>query len=155
MQKKIMKKTKTHNYGSRKTCLPLEFEAYWSFQMTSDVTCLTSYKNTKTMHWSGTLNKLNLHGFLDLANIRIFHTTRLTLSWDQALLSFSWKIENRPARRIEKSHIWYSICVPELRVLANRTMIVASFACTFTWLLWHQTDLKLNTRTFAATYHAY
>ena len=37
-----------------KLSLPLEFEAYWSFQMTSDVTCLKSYKNTKTMHWSET-----------------------------------------------------------------------------------------------------
>ena len=30
------------------------------------------------MEWN--LNKLNLHGFLDFANIRIFQTTRLALS---------------------------------------------------------------------------
>ena len=35
------------------------------------------------------------------------------------------------------------------------TMIVASLTCGFTWLPWHQTDLKLNTRAFEATYHAY
>ena len=49
-----------------------------------------------------------------------------------------WKnnrVDYRPARRIEKSHIWYRTCVPELRVLANRTMIVASLAFAFTWLL--------------------
>ena len=46
----------------------------------------------------------------------------------------------------QKSHIWYTTCVPELRALANRTMIVASLAGAFTWLLWNQTDLELNTR---------
>ena len=29
-------------------------------------------------------------------------------------------------------------------------MIVASLACAFTWWLWHQTDLKLNTKAFEA-----
>ena len=69
-----------------------------------------------------------------------------------------WKnnrVDYRPARRIEQSHIWHRTCVPELRVLANRTMIVASLAGAFTWLLWHQTDLELNTRALAAIYHAY
>jgi len=32
-----------------------------------------------------------------------------------------------------------STCVPELRVVVNRTMIVASLACACTWLLCHQT----------------
>ena len=40
----------------------------------------------------------------------------------------------------------------ELRALANRIMIVVSLACAFTWLPWHQTDLKLNTRTFALSH---
>ena len=40
----------------------------------------------------------------------------------------------------------------ELRVLANRIMIVVSLACAFTWLPWHQTDLKRNTRTFALSH---
>ena len=31
-------------------------------------------------------------------------------------------------------------------------MIVVSLACAFTWLPWHQTDLKLNTRTFALSH---
>ena len=31
-------------------------------------------------------------------------------------------------------------------------MIVVSLAFAFTWLLWHQTDLKLNTRTFALSH---
>ena len=68
-----------------------------------------------------------------------------------------WKnnrVDYRPEKRIKKSHILYRTCVPELRVLANRTMIVASLACAFTWLLWHQTDLELNTRALAAIYHA-
>ena len=34
--------------------LPLEFRGYWSFQMTSNVICLETYKNIKTMHWSET-----------------------------------------------------------------------------------------------------
>ena len=102
------------------------------------------FKNKNyALEWN--LNKLNLHGFLGCANIRIFPTTRLVLSLEQALLSFSW-VNRFPAN---------STCVPELRVLANRTMIVASLACAFTWLLWHQTDLKLNTSAFAATYHEY
>ena len=40
----------------------------------------------------------------------------------------------------------------ELRALANRIMIVVSLACAFTWLPWHQTDLKFNTRTFALSH---
>ena len=28
----------------------IEFKARWSFRMTSDVTCLETYKNIKTMH---------------------------------------------------------------------------------------------------------
>ena len=38
-----------------------------------------------------------------------------------------WKnnrVDYRPVRRIVRSHIWYRTCVPELRVLANGTMIV-------------------------------
>ena len=38
-----------------------------------------------------------------------------------------WKnnhVDYRPARRIVRSHIWYRTCVPEVRVLANGTMIV-------------------------------
>ena len=31
-------------------------------------------------------------------------------------------------------------------------MIVVSLACAFTWLPWHQTDLKRNTRTFALSH---
>ena len=31
--------------------LPLEFKAYWSFRMTSDLTCLETYKNFNTMHF--------------------------------------------------------------------------------------------------------
>ena len=34
-------------------------------------------------------------------------------------------------------------------------VIVVPLACVFTWLPWHQTDLKLNTRASMATYHAY
>ena len=40
----------------------------------------------------------------------------------------------------------------ELRELANRIIIVVSLACAFTWLPWHQTDLKINTRTFALSH---
>ena len=40
----------------------------------------------------------------------------------------------------------------ELRALANRIMIVVSLAYAFTWSPWHQTDLKLNTRTFALSH---
>ena len=42
MQYKIMKQHK----------IPLKFNAYLSFQMTGDVKCLKTYKNTTTMHWS-------------------------------------------------------------------------------------------------------
>ena len=31
--------------------LTLEFKAYWSFRMTSDVACLETYKNIYTMHF--------------------------------------------------------------------------------------------------------
>ena len=37
----------------------------------------------------------------------------------------------------------------------NVIMIVATLACAFTWLPCHQTDLKLNTKAFVATYYAY
>ena len=40
----------------------------------------------------------------------------------------------------------------ELRALANRIRIVVSLICAFTWSPWHQTDLKLNTRTFALSH---
>ena len=33
-------------------------------------------------------------------------------------------------------------------------MIVVLLACAFTWLTWHQANLKCNTRAFAVTYHA-
>ena len=52
-----------------------------------DTEIAQKYKN-HALEWN--LNKLYLHGFLDFANVRIFPTTRLALSWDQALLSFSW-----------------------------------------------------------------
>ena len=81
--------------------------------MTSDVTWLETYKNIKTMHCSKTW--INLHRFLDfvnacafdhicmekprykfliiiiiIINTRILPKTCPALSWDQALLSFSW-----------------------------------------------------------------
>ena len=40
VQYKIMKQLK----------LPLEFKAYWSLRITSDVTCFETYKNLKPMH---------------------------------------------------------------------------------------------------------
>ena len=68
--------TKGHWYEIKK-------ENYWSFRMTSDVTCLETYKHINTMHCS-------LHRSLDFASSRILPKTCPALSWDQALLSFSW-----------------------------------------------------------------
>ena len=56
--------------------------------MTSDVTCLETYQNMKTMHCSKTW--INLHRFLDFANTCILPKTCPAPSWDQTLLSFSW-----------------------------------------------------------------
>ena len=65
------------------------------------------------------MNKLYLQGFLDFANVRIFPKTRLAPWFRTKLRSGSPFIfpDSRPPRRIEKSHIWYSTCAPELRVL--------------------------------------
>ena len=49
-----------------------------------------------------------------------------------------WKKQSRrlqAGKKNRKVSYLYRTCVPELRVLANRTMIVASLACAFTWLL--------------------
>ena len=71
----------------RQLKLPLEFKAYWSFWMTSDLTCMETYKNVKTMHYSETWIKL--HWFLYFASTRHLPKTCPTLNWDQAPLSFS------------------------------------------------------------------
>ena len=68
--------TKGHWYEIKK-------ENYWSFRMTSDVTCLERYKHINTTQCS-------LHRSLDFASSRILSKTCPALSWDQALLSFSW-----------------------------------------------------------------
>ena len=80
------------------------------------------------------------------------------LSWDQALLSLSW-VKRFPAGKANPKvcHLVKYLCTciePELSNVIN-VMIVSSLTCVFTWLPWHQTDLKLNTRASMATYHAY
>ena len=96
------------------------FDYYWNLKvieafarMTREVTCLETYKNVKTKHCSKTW--INLHRFLGFANTRILPKTCPLLSWDQALLSFSWVKRFQPAKQIEKSHIKNSTCVPEWR----------------------------------------
>ena len=51
---------------------------------------------------------------------------------------------------VQYLYTWIT-CPYELNVI----MIVATLACAFTWLPCHETDLKLNTKAFAATYYAY
>ena len=89
---------------------------------------------------------------------RILPKTCLALSWDQALLSLSWvsRFQAGKANR-NVSHLVKYLCTciePELSNVIN-VMIVSSLACVLTWLPWHQTDLKLNTRALAATYLAF
>ena len=130
--------------------------------MINGVICLETYQTSKTMHCSKTW--INLHRFLDFANTRILLETCPGLSWDQALRSFSWVNTFQADQANRKfSHL---VCE------SNVIMIVASLACALTWLPWHtyilywlvptglfrdlkHTDLKLNNRAFAATWHAY
>ena len=113
MQKKIIKKVYFFTSG------------VWSLLKLSDdkrrnmLEIASKYKN-HALEWN--LNKLYLHGFLNFANVRIFPTTRLALSWDQALLSFSW-VNGFPAGK------------------ANRKVsYLVQYLCTWitrTWLLHH------------------
>ena len=103
------------------------------------------------------LKKLKLHLFLIFASTRILPKTCPALSWDQALLSFflvnrfqASKANRKVSHLVQHLCTWIT-CACESTV----TMIVASFVSAFTWLPWYQTDLKLNTRVFEATYHAY
>ena len=128
---------------------------YWNLKvieafarMTREVTCLETYKNVKTKHCSKTW--INLHRFLDFANTRILPKTCPLLSWDQALLSFSWVKRFQPARQIEKSHIKNSTCVPELHVCER---IECNSHCYITCTNLHEYTLDYHniTRTLNST----
>ena len=91
--------------------LPQEFKAYWSFRMTSDVTCSETYKSIKTMHCSETWISFYLHRFLDFASTHILPKTCPALSWDQALLSISWVNRFQAGKANRKvSHIVQYLC---------------------------------------------
>ena len=81
--------------------------------MTSDITCLEMYKNVKTMHWSKTW--INLHRFLDFANTCIIPKMCPALSWDQALLSYSW-VNRFQAGKVNRkdSHLVQYLCTYRL-----------------------------------------
>ena len=124
-------------------------------RMINDVICLETYKTAKTMHCSKTW--INLHRFLEFANTLILLKTCPGLSWDQALLSFSWvnRFQAGKANRKFSHLVHYLFSWITCACESNVIMIVASLACALTWLPWHHTDLKLNNRAFAATWHAY
>ena len=123
--------------------------------MINGVICLETYQTAKTMHCSKTW--INLHRFLDFANTRILLETCPGLSWDQALRSFSWvnRFQADQANRKFSHLVHYLFTWITCACESNVIMIVASLACALTWLPWHHTDLKLNNRAFAATWHAY
>ena len=123
--------------------------------MKSDVTCLETYKKYKTTHCSKTW--INVHRFLDFANTRILAKTCPALSWDQALLSLSW-VNRFQARKANRKVLPF-----------NAVLVYLNYVCMWiecnNLLLHHLhvhsrdyrdiSDLKLNTRAFAARYHAY
>ena len=99
-----------------------------------------------------------------LQDQKIVNLSKLILFIIQSssFLAYTW---NPPCERVfttEPFHAWWST-VPLIayddsivRLAApGSPMIVASPACAFTWRTWYQTGLKLNTRVFAATYHAW
>ena len=81
--------------------------------MTSDITCLEMYKNVTTMHWSKTW--INLHRFLDFADTCIISKMCPALSWDQALLSYSW-VNRFQAGKVNRkdSHLVQYLCTYRL-----------------------------------------
>ena len=72
--------------------------------MTSDVTSLETYQNTKSMDWSETWINLIYMDFLTLLN------TLPALSWDQPLRSFSW-VNKYPAGKANRSLIIDTVLV--------------------------------------------
>ena len=115
-------------------------KSYWSFQMTSNLICLWY----KTMHGSVT--------WMDL------YTLQLLVSYTEDS-SFTKLRSGCSSQHVEWKSLAFSMLRVYLNVIctfSNRTIIVVvSLVFAFTWLLWHQMDLKLNTRAFLATYHAY
>ena len=94
----------------KKPSSPQEFKCCWSVQMKSDVACLETYKNIKTIQWSETPNKLNLRRFLDFAYTLILSKNRPALRWDQALLSFSSRFSAAKANRKVSHFIVQYLC---------------------------------------------
>ena len=141
--KKIMKQLKS----------PLEFKAYWGFRMTSNVTSLETYKSIKTMHSIETWINLIYLDFYTLLTRVSYWKLVIHLSWDQALLSFSWGIRSPAGKANRKvSHLVQYLCTWIMCACkSNVMMIVASVACAFIWLPCYQMDLKLITMAFAVT----
>ena len=122
-----------------------------------------------TAQWNLTLWVLQDQKIVNLSKLILF------IIQSSSFLAYTW---NPPSERVfttEPFHAWWSTVpliayddsivptscpwVSEDGIMCacerNQTMIVASPACAFTWRTWYQTDLKLNTRVFAATYLAY
>ena len=133
----------------KKLSLWPEFKAYWSFQMTSDVTCLEMYKNIKIMHCSVTwMNLIYMDFQTFLIATHILPNTHPALSCDQDLLSFSW-VNRFPAGKVNWKVLYlvqYVSLILELLVLSNRTMSVASLACAITWLPWYTMHISWYNR---------
>ena len=97
------------------------------------------------MHCSETCINVsyNLHRFLDFASTRISPKTCPAVSWDQALLLSPWV--NRFQALKANRRLPFRAVLLYLNYLCLRIecviMIVASLACAFTWLLWHQRGL--------------
>ena len=115
-------------------------KSYWSFQITSNLICLWY----KTIHGSVT--------WMDL------YTLQSLVSYTEDS-SFTKLRSGCSSQHVESKSLAFStlrVCLNVIRTFSNRTIIVvASLAFAFTWLLWHQMDLTLNTRAFLATYHAH
>ena len=100
-----------------------------SFRMTGDVTCLKTCKNIKpwkTMYCSETWINFYIVIYIDFQTwLALVSYRKLVPHLAEIRLYFYLRglIDSRPARRIEKSPIQCSTCVPELRLLRNQMCI--------------------------------
>ena len=91
---------------------------------------LETYKNIKTMHCSKT--GINLDRFLDFANTRdrILAKTCPALSWDQAMLSFSWVNRFQASKANRKvSHLMQYLCTGITCAWESNVIIYCCITC--------------------------